>query len=247
MGSMFRYAIVILMLALSFVAPGISSAQGPSVVSMAVDKNAVSPGETITVSFSVSGGLPKDAWIGIVPSNIPHGSESVNDQHDLTYQHLQGRTRGRLTFSAPTTPGLYDFRMHNTDNNGVEVAFVSFSVGTGPSAADNEPDGPSVSINSQGATVSIDKRSYRQGEKITVHFTAPANYASDAWIGIIPAHITHGSEAVNDQHDVAYQYIQKRTEGEMTFTAPHPGQWDIRLHDTDNNGQEVTYVTFVVH
>jgi len=247
MVSMFRYAVGMLMLILSLVLSGISSAQGPSAVSMAVDKSAVLPGDTITVSFSVSAGLPKDAWIGIVPSNIPHGSEAVNDQHDLTYQYLQGRTRGRLPFSAPTTPGSYDFRMHNTDSNGSEIAFVSFTVGTDQSVADNDPDGPSVSINSQGATVSIDKRSYRQGEKITVHFTAPAHFASDAWVGIIPAHIPHGSEAVNDQHDISYQYISKRTDGQMVFTAPHPGNWDIRLHDTDNNGREITYVTFKVH
>ena len=220
----------------------------PAAVALSVSKNMVSPGEPITVSFSVSPALPNNAWIGIIPSRIPHGSEAVNDQHDITYQHLQGRSRGTMSFSAPAKPGRYDFRMHNTDDNGQEIAFVSFQV-TGQAsqpAAIDQNDGPAVAANSQGATISLSRRVFRQGEKIRVQLTAPSHYASNAWIGIIPAHIPHGSEAVNDQHDITYQYIKKRTSGEMIFTAPHKGQWDLRLHDIDNNGREITHVTFTV-
>jgi len=51
--------------------------------------------------------------------------------------------------------------------------------------------------------------------------------------GIIPSTTAHGSEIVNDQYDITYQYIESRTSGVMYFKAPGAGKWDIRMHDTD--------------
>jgi hypothetical protein len=100
---------------------------------------------------------------------------------------------------------------------------------------------------SASAGLSLNRDRYTPGEAIVVNFTAPASYPNDAWIGIIPAQVPHGSEAENDRHDLTYQYLQKRTSGSMTFTAPAaPGNYDLRLHDTDNNGKEVASVSFQV-
>ena len=239
-----------LVLATTLALGGTALAAGPSAVSLSVDRSAVGPGEQLTVSFSVAPGLKSNAWIGIVPSHVAHGSESVNDQNDVTYQYLQNRTSGTMNFAAPMAPGSYDFRFHDTDDNGVELAFVSFVVGGQRSSEAM----PGKSFEPQGmpyvgseATLRIDKSAYRQGEQIRLHFTAPAHYAENAWIGIIPSHIPHGSEAVNDQNDITYQYVQKRTSGEMLFTAPQPGRWDLRLNDTDNNGRETASVSFTVY
>ncbi len=95
-------------------------------------------------------------------------------------------------------------------------------------------------------SLSLDKSRYAPGEAITVRFTAPAGWPDDAWIGIIPSSIPHGSEAVNDKHDVTYQYLKKRTAGSMTFNAPGPGAWDMRLHDSDSGGKEFASVSFQV-
>ncbi|MFH1148833.1 MAG: hypothetical protein V1736_14170, partial [Pseudomonadota bacterium] len=78
-------------------------------------------------------------------------------------------------------------------------------------------------------------------------FSAPGYFARDAWVGIIPSHIAHGSEAENDKYDVTYQYLEKRTSGVLVFQAPkESGQWDLRMHDTDGNGREVASVSFTV-
>jgi len=104
-----------------------------------------------------------------------------------------------------------------------------------------------ITAGSFESTVKTDKMTYAPGEAVKVTFTAPASYPDNAWIGIIPNDIPHGDEAVNDQHDIEYQYISKRTAGEMTFTAPsRPGRYDIRMHDTDNNGKEVAFTWFEV-
>jgi predicted acyl esterase len=192
-------------------------------------KNMFAPGETIRVSFAASPDFAANAWVGIIPSAVPHGSEPVNDQNDSTYQYLNKRTSGELTFTAPTQPGSYDFRMNDRDDNGVEVASVTFRVG-----ADQ-------------VTLRLEKNSFAPGETIRVSFTALPDFAANAWVGIIPSTVPHGSEAVNDQHDITYQYLNKRTSGELAFTAPtQPGSYDFRMNDRDDNGKEVASVSFRV-
>jgi hypothetical protein len=96
-------------------------------------------------------------------------------------------------------------------------------------------------------TLSLNQRVFTPGEEIRVAFTAPASYASDAWVGILPASVPHGDEAVNDQHDITYQYLSQRTSGVLVFQAPaQVGLWDLRMHDTDASGREVASVTFEV-
>ncbi len=200
--------------------------------SLRLEKSMFVPGEEIRVNFHASGSWPRDAWIGIIPSNIPHGSEAVNDRHDITYQYIKNRTHGVMVFTAPG-PGQWDLRMHNTDNNGQEMAYVSLHVGHATSTIDD-------------SKLWLEKNEFSPGEQIRVTFHASSSWPRDAWIGIIPSNIPHGSEAVNDQHDITYQYIKNRTHGVMVFTAPGHGHWNLRMHDTDSNGREIASVSFRV-
>lgn len=109
-----------------------------------------------------------------------------------------------------------------------------------PAVPGNAPATPS------GVSLRLDKTYFKPGETITVHFTALASWASNAWIGIIPSRIPHGEESENDRHDVTYQYLKKRTSGTLAFTAPAAGDWDMRMHDKDSNGKEVASVSFKV-
>lgn len=95
---------------------------------LTISKVSVGPGETVAVTYTTPKGYKENAWVGIIPSDVEHGSESRNDKHDLTYQYLRGSTSGSLTFKVPTKPGKYDFRMHDTDSDGLEVASVTFEV-----------------------------------------------------------------------------------------------------------------------
>jgi len=198
---------------------------------LSLEKTKFAPGERIEVKFTALDTFAENAWVGIIPSSVPHGSEEENDKHDLTYQYLKKLTSGTLTFTAPPQPGSYDLRMHDTDNNGKEVASIIFTV-------EGDIDSGALSLN---------KTTFSPGEEIVVKFTAAATFAENAWVGIIPSSVPHGSEAENDNHDLAYQYLQKRTSGTLTFKAPSkPGSYDLRMHNTDNNGAEVASVTFTV-
>lgn len=101
-------------------------------------------------------------------------------------------------------------------------------------------------VSQTGASLRLERDRFIPGESILVHFTAPGGWPDDAWIGIIPSNIPHGDERQNDNHDITYQYLKKRTSGTMTFTAPKAGDWDFRLHDTDNGGKEFASASFRV-
>lgn len=100
---------------------------------MHLEKQVFDPGDSITVHFVASDKYDNSAWIGVVPSNIPHGSERTNDKHDLDYKAMNGKYCGTLSFQAPDKPGSYDLRMHDNDPIGflgsaAEVASITFQV-----------------------------------------------------------------------------------------------------------------------
>ena len=96
-------------------------------------------------------------------------------------------------------------------------------------------------------TLQLDKTEFTPGEQIQVRFTAPSTLSTDAWIGIVPSGTPHGSEAENDEVDVAYEYLDGRVEGVVMLPAPEePGQYDVRMFDTDNEGQELISVSLTV-
>ena len=209
-----------------------AAAQGPANPSAL--QLVFAPRENVHVLFAAPAALPGEAWVGIVPSDVAHGSEAENDQYDLTYEYLQGRTSGVLTFEAPAAPGAYDIRMFDTDGDGKELASVTFHVVlTNP--------------NIGKGTLTLAKTGYAPGEEITVDFTADPSFLESAWVGVIPSDVPHGSEELNDQYDLSYLYLQGQTSGTLTFDAPdEPGSYDFRMHDSDSDGVEVTSVTFTV-
>lgn len=116
-----------------------------------LDKNQVNVGEVFTVTYTAPETFEKSAWIGVIPSNITHGSESANDQHDVSYKYLNKSTSGQMNFTAPMQPGKYDLRMHDTDNNGKEVAYVSFTVIGSSPVSSPSPEAPPAAAPAQAA------------------------------------------------------------------------------------------------
>lgn len=135
-------------------------------------------------------------------------------------------------------------------NAGTSTSAVPAAPTANPSSpAHNQPAAQTGTTSSgikEYAGLSMHRNHFTPGEVIQVRFTAPSDWAKDAWIGIIPSNIPHGDERQNDNHDISYQYLNKRTSGILTFTAPAVGYWDFRLHDTDNKGKEFASVSFRV-
>jgi hypothetical protein len=207
----------------------------PPTGKIVLQKTQFEPGEEIKINFTAEGNFGESPWIGIIPSEVKHGSEEENDANDLTYQYFTNMTEGEMTFNAPQEPGSYDFRMNSADGDGIEITSVTFTVVAPPPP----PEGTALLL--------LNKTEFTAGEEIVVSYSAPESYEERAWIGIIPSDTPHGSEATNDGVDLAYEYLKKRTNGEIKFTAPsEPGAYDIRMHDSDSDGKEVASKSFVV-
>jgi hypothetical protein len=187
------------------------------------DKIQYLPGEVIEVDYEIPESIiVKYPWIGIIPSDIAHGSESENDSHDLTYQYLREET-GTLIFKAPSTEGNYDFRLNDSDSNGVEQAYISFTV------KDEIP-----------AAVLVEKTAYDIGSKIALEFSnAPAEGAND-WIGLYMV----GTE---DTQYISWLYLQGQTDGTAEFNAPdEPGDYQFRMFRNNSYEKIAESTTFTV-
>jgi hypothetical protein len=201
---------------------------------LSLTKTKFMTGEAIPLTFKVSQKLDKRPWIGIIPSEIEHGDESRNDQHDVSYQYFDNKESGTLTFNAPKKAGKYDFRMHTSDGKGVEITSISFEV----------EDAVTSDVTGE---MSLERTLFTPGEKIMLTFKVSQKLDKRPWIGIIPSEIEHGDESRNDMHDVSYKYFDNQESGTLEFKAPtKEGKYDFRMHTSDGNGVEITSISFEV-
>ncbi len=198
---------------------------------LTLSKTTYSSNEDVMIDYAVEK-LSQNAWIGIIPSDTAHGSESTNDQYDIAYQYLSGSTSGTKTFTAPAKPGKYDFRLSDA---GKELFSVSFTVEAGV-GADIKP------------AVTLTKTKYKAGEALAGQFMAPSTLTKNAWIGVIPSKVAHGTSKENDANDLSYQYISGKTQGKLELMAPsEKGSYDLRMSESESaGGEEVATMTFTV-
>jgi hypothetical protein len=181
-------------------------------------------GEPITLSFTAFD-FYGAAWVGLLPAEIEQRDEALNAAHAIETQHLEGRTRGEFKFTAPTKAGNYDFRMN--DSHGNQIATLAFTVA--PTTPDATP------------TLRLPKQAFKRGETIEVSFTAFAFTAPEAWVGLLPANIEQGREALNSMHALETQHLEGKTQGRLKFKAPNAaGTYDFRLNDSHGNQIAVT-------
>jgi len=168
-----------------------------SVISLTVSPTSVSPGQTIIVTFSGAPGNLKDF--------VAMYRTGVGDKEGyVTYQWLQGKTTGTLTFTAPSTAGTYEFRMFR--NN------TWFKLGTS-----------NVVTVGQGANLKASPNSVVAGDQLTVTFSgAPGN---------LKDFVALYRTGVGDKEGyVTYQWLQGKTTGTLTFTAPSTaGTYEFRM------------------
>jgi hypothetical protein len=197
-----------------------------------LDKETYFPGQQISV-VALATGLQDSAWVGVLPAALPHGSEEENDSHDLDYKTVMGETQ--LILVAPTEPGDYDVRLHDSDQEGKEVASRRFKVVPDPSPV------------TEAKILWQPKASVVAGTTLEIPFEAPLAFPEDAWIGIVPAATPHGKESDSDSANLGYAHLDRRSRGTVRLTAPaQPGQYEVRMFDADSDGKEIVSVAFVV-
>ena len=177
----------------------------------------------------------RDAWVGIYPASTgdsDHGDRwSWLRDIDVNNATLPGQPAGNWSIRVFKDGG---YKLQHR---------VDFEIST--SHQQTATPTSSKGIVGGNATITTAKSTYTIDEGIDFSFTAP-KLPNDAWIGIVPVAIPHGDEAVNDSHDISYAHLGGSTKGEITLPNPGLGTWTLRLHDTDNNGRELTHVVFEV-
>lgn len=196
---------------------------------VSLSKSAYQPGEQIDVKVMSEKALHLSAWVGVLPPHIEHGSEDINDQHDLDAAIV---SEDPLYLVAPRTPGTYEVRLHDFGEAGKELDFVEFEVL-------NEPI--------KESTIGLEKRVFYPKERVDFHFTAPPEVMTTAWIGVIPSGIPHGNEMLNNKHQHDSHELAGRTKGTGRVVAPYfLGKYDLRLHESNAGGGELCHATFEV-
>ncbi|MCK4258712.1 MAG: LysM peptidoglycan-binding domain-containing protein [Halanaerobiales bacterium] len=78
-----------------------------------IDFDRVKRGDSVTIKFTAGEDYGRRAWIGIIPEDILHGPEGLNDAADITYKYIGKKTSGTLTLTIPEDAplGKYQFRM----------------------------------------------------------------------------------------------------------------------------------------
>lgn len=190
------------------------------------------PGDQIEV-MAVATNLKDSAWVGIVPTSVPHGEEKTNDANDLGYVYLKDNDRVLLV--APSEPGNYDVRLNDDDNDGKEVASRTFKLEVDPNPV------------AEAKLTWDGEEKVPAGETFEVQFEAPLSFEAKAWIGIVPTDTAHGEEAVGDAANLGYEHLGGRSRGSVVLRAPTtPGTYDVRFYDSDAEGKEVGSVAVTV-
>ena len=189
--------------------------QGPT-TTLSVSAPEFAPGTRVTVSFAVSESLPADAWIGLVPSDTPHGDAAANDLSALDYRFLGGQTAGELPFFAPDAPGAYELRLFASRTDGAELASAAFAVvATEPEPV---PEPPAIE-----PTLVLSTTAAEPGDPVEVGFTAPAAWPPQAAVVLLPVG--------NDTAVIEQLPLNGATEGTVVLTAPEAGDYEVRLVD----------------
>lgn len=96
---------------------------------LSIEKNEFAPDEEMAITFSDEGWLKdSDAWVGIVPASTPHGDEETGDEYDYNYFYPTYSENNKDKLAAYGDAGNYELRVYSSDEGGVELCFIPFTV-----------------------------------------------------------------------------------------------------------------------
>jgi len=139
------YIIVLTMLFVGiifWVDPTFSLAESSDRLSLVISVNQARPGQEVIVSYTASPDWGSDAWIGLIPSDIPLGDQKIADENDIDYQYLNNSVVGEKNFMMPAIPGVYEFRLYPSDDDSYPEVAVSQSIRVGIPPTGTNPSLP---------------------------------------------------------------------------------------------------------
>lgn len=178
------------------------------VTGIEVESKSYKRGEAVRTFLFWNGTPADDAWVGIVPADVPHGEELVNDDYDIDYVYIASYQPGEvIEFTGDYEPGEYTMRVHETDGGGPELAWCKFTItegsGGGSGSSDVPPagDGEEEYVN-QGAVIRYGTDKFQED---TFFSGIEHIQGKDLWIHISIG----GSSFAEERQDYADEYGDK--------------------------------------
>lgn len=151
------------------------------ITGLKMGKDTYAANEIITATVEWTGTPYSDTWIGIIPDDVPHGSEEKNDEYDISYLYFTDRQSGDV-FSfedAVLEPGKYTLRINESDAGGAELAWCAFTVTESGAAAaapvDSAANGMEKYVN-QGAVIVYPAGEWVEGSMGGIEKADAVNY-----------------------------------------------------------------------
>ena len=188
----------------------------PKVMSLAKDTFLI--GEKIPLAVKLEPGRHYgNAWIGLYKSEREAPGGAKVERHRITYQRARLNTK-TLTFTAPASPGDYEFILFDRDAGFYKLDRLAFKVEVTPT--------PGV--------MTMSKKSFVIGEPVTVDVKLkPGRYYGNAWIGLFTRPDDAAGGAGVEHHRLSYQRARLNTKS-LKFNGPStPGKYSFRLYDRD--------------
>jgi len=176
---------------------------------LAVSPTSVSPGATVTATWSGIATPSTRDWIGIFAPGAPDTS------YYLGWRYTTGAASGSVPFTIPTTlaPGTYELRLFS-DGRYTRLALINITVVAGCT----------------GGALNVSPASVAPGASVTAAWSAVCNPTTTDWIGLyLPG--------AHDSAFLTYRYTAGTASGSVPFTIPTsvaPGTYELRLFSNNS-------------
>ena len=190
----------------------------PLTVKIEADK-IVPHGTQITVHTEITGDIPSDAWMAVVPAWVPH-TEKDGDQHNGPSVWLRNIEDGVCTLKAPDELGSFEIRAYDGDNANTAKEIACFPIETTYSG-------------NLGVKLRVDNRYVKPKTKLKIYAELSGEIPDDAWISYVPSNVAH-TEPDSDRYNGNYKRLKEIEDGGYEIVTPNAeGNYDIRVFDGD--------------
>jgi hypothetical protein len=186
-------------------------------------------GDKLVVTYKMAAPNPGKAWVGLVPADTQSTDEDANDAVDVSYSYTSDKPGEELMLDAPQA-GSFKLRLFS--GSGPKDEPGKMLAESPVLTIDQWPQGdlakklpPYVTINPTGTT----PMQVKLGDEVTATFNLPVGYSKEGWIGVIPVSVKAFNDADNDAQDVAYEYLDGKTNDTFTWKTDKPGTYVFRI------------------
>lgn len=95
------------------------------------DCTQIDEGEAVSGRWVGSFRYDKSAWMGIMPTNVRHGDETLAGRETIDYVWLKGNDKGQFSFTKKLAPGSYDLRMFDSTSRASMTSLLAAPVTKG--------------------------------------------------------------------------------------------------------------------